>query len=381
MVRVNTRCKKCLITEKCPDTKLDSEKICNHCRKVEAGEIPSTPHFMPDADKRKYVSELDTILRNTRGERAYDCIVGFSGGKDSLYLIHRLRKEYPHLRILAVTVIIGLIFNEKAEKNLKEALGRLDVDHVSIRPRDSFFVKFYRYLIENRPKGGYKRGSYDSKTITAENAGLCVYCHGLVHDVMLNYAAEHRIPLHITGASPGQPLYWFFSQSKEELSRSNVPEFMMNDPFDDLDRSYCWDPGRYPESAIPTVLFPFHVWDYNSEQIRQEIYDAGLISSLKNTSMLKTNCKLNFLMAYVDMHVEGYFNMQPYLSFLIRHKLADRKKWVVPMFLLDNFLVKQEKPVIRQIEKILGIDKEALIDKFRRQKQRDDISAATHCER
>jgi hypothetical protein len=282
-------------------------------------------------------------------------------------LIDKLKRDYPHLRILAVTVIIGLTYNEKAGKNIREALEKLDVDHVSIRPRDSFFRKFYKYLITNRLPGGYKRGSYDSETITPENAGLCVLCHGLVHDAMLNYAAEHRIPLHLTGASPGQPLYWFFSQDEEELARSNVPDFMMNAPFTELDRSYFWDPSRYPRESRPRVYFPLHVWKYNSEGIRQEIFEAGLISSMKNTSMLKTNCKLNFLMSYIDKQVDGHFNMLPYISSLIRQGQAEKKKWVVPMFLLENVLLKRKRPSIRHLEKELDIDTDALVQKFKRQ--------------
>ena len=363
------RCKRCLILDRCPHTAINRDGVCNHCEDHLAGKRPGSPHFLPLEEKQKYADELERILRTTKGDRDYDCIVGYSGGKDSIYLVHKLKRDYPNLRILAATVVMGYAFNDLALKNMEESLAKLDVDHIAIKPRISFYRKFYSYLISHRIPGGYKRGVYDSKTVTEKNAGLCFYCHEIVHDILLNYAAKHEIPLHLTGGSPGQPLYWFFAQDEDDIRQPNIPTFMQSAPFDDMDRSYCWDPGRFPGlTTYPRALFPFHVWEYNAERMREEIYQAGLISSRKNTSMFKTNCKLNFLMVYIDMKIDGYFNMLPYLSFLIRSGLADGRKLRAILFVLENFLMKRKNSAIRQLERDLGVDADEIVSKFKSQR-------------
>lgn len=362
------RCKNCLVTNTCENTVIDENNICNHCNDLKNGTKQKTKHLLSQAEKQKYIDDLDNILKNTKGKKGYDCVVGFSGGKDSMYLIYKLKKDYPNLRILAVTVSVGYVFNKNAVKNLSGILSNLDIDHVTIKPRDSFYKKFFTYLLNNRIPGGYKKGSYDSEVISKQNSSLCVYCHGIIHDILLNYAAQNEIPLQITGSSPAQPLYWFYKQDEEELSRPNIPYFMNEEPFNEADRLYCWNPNRYPNlEQLPIALFPFHVWDYDSEKIRHIIYDAGLISSYKNSSMLNTNCLLNQLMSYIDFKIDGNFNMLPYIGFLIRNGFSEKKKWKSIVFLVENILLKSKKSSIKKLEKDFGINVDDLIEKFRHQ--------------
>lgn len=363
------RCKNCLVTNTCENTEVDENNICNHCNDLKNGNKSKTKHLLSKDEKQKYVNDLDNILKNIKGKKDYDCVVGFSGGKDSMYLVYKLKKDYPNLRILAVTVTVGYVFNKNAENNLSEILAKLDVDHVTIKPRADFYKKLFTYLLNNRIPGGYKKGSYDSEVISKENSSVCVYCHGIIHDILLNYAAQNEIPLQITGASPAQPLYWFYKQDEEELSKPNIPYFMNEEPFNERDRLYCWDPNRYPNlEKLPIALFPFHVWDYDSEKIRKIIYDVGLISSYKSSSMLRTNCLLNQLMSYVDLRIDGNFNMLPYIGFLIRNGFSDKKKWKSTVFLVEKILLRSKNPSIKKLEKDFGINVDDLIEKFKHQK-------------
>ena len=64
-----------------------------------------------------------------RGEGAYDALLLFSGGKDSVYMLKRMRDEFPALRILAFTVD-NTFMSPVAQENVAYLIRKLDVDHL-----------------------------------------------------------------------------------------------------------------------------------------------------------------------------------------------------------------------------------------------------------
>jgi hypothetical protein len=365
---IGKRCKRCLTRDIVPGTTVDSSRVCNHCHDVDKGVKLNSIHFTIAPEKRLQLQkELDLELRNARGPRDYDAVVGFSGGKDSIYLLYKLKKEYPNLRILAATVNQSFL-SDVGTQNVYESLKKLNIDHVFITPRWEFYKKFFKYLLEHRTKGGYKIGVYDSdKRGDQSQTGLCIYCHELVSDIMMVYAMQNEIPLHITGLSPGQPLYEFYHRPVEEVATlDNTPPFMYENPFTDEDRSYFWNPKRYPAgSKFPRMIFPYHVWDYDALKMRREIHQMGLVKDYKKTSPMDSNCKLNYIMSYIDMHIDGYFNMLPYFSFQIRNGMMDKgsvERLVKIMPWMAKFFNKKRIPVIREVEKMLDVDANSIID-------------------
>lgn len=363
------RCKQCLVSENCPDTTINSQKVCNFCEEVAKGVLPKTEHLMSEKEKDQYRQKLDQILKTTRGKGNYDCMVGFSGGKDSVYLLHKLKTEYPNLRILAATVDMSLL-KDQATENIRYSLNKLNIDHVFVKPRIDFYKKFFKYLFEHRVELGYKGGVYDSVRVTEETSGLCVQCHELVSDIMMNYCMELNIPLHITGLSPMQPLYEFFDRDPKLIATEDrTPSFMYKAPFTEQDRIYFWNPKSYPAgSEFPQMLFPYHVWEYNADLFRKTIVEEGYIESYKKTSPANTNCELNLLMAYIDYQIDGYFDMLPYLGILVRHNFMKKEEWGKIIPLLENVLLKFRHPKLKMIEKHLGINADEVIAKYKNQK-------------
>ncbi len=382
--RINSvkRCKRCLVTDKCPLTTIDREYVCNHCRDLERGVWTEEKHFRPEADERCR-ADLDTSLKSARGKGKYDVLVGFSGGKDSTYLIYRLKKDYPHLRILPATIDMGLM-SPVAIENVQEVVNKLDVDHVFLKVRLGFYQKFFKHLFEHRPRYGYKAPSYESKCWSEDNRGFCCYCHGFNDGILLRHAFEQRIPLVLTGLSPGQPWYWFYEMPREEIvGQDHTPAFMHQPPFTQEDRDYCWNPLKYPaRSEFPRMLFPYHVWKWNADEIRRDIHRAGLISDFKKSSTAVTNCRLNYLMALIDYQVDGYFIMTPYAGKLIRHGMADKEEWshqfqAVEFMLARVPAMKKKLPflarlpkfqILKEVEKWLDVDAEGLVQRYRAEK-------------
>ena len=87
------RCSRCLLPETHETLVLDAEGVCNVCR---AQEVKAEINW-PDR-----LEQLDALVSEYRGRYRYDCLVPFSGGKDSTWTLHYLMKRYPGLKPLVV---------------------------------------------------------------------------------------------------------------------------------------------------------------------------------------------------------------------------------------------------------------------------------------
>ena len=54
-----------------------------------------------------YEADFERTLSECKGQGEYDCLVPLSGGKDSIYLLYRLKVECK-LKVLAFTVDVNI---------------------------------------------------------------------------------------------------------------------------------------------------------------------------------------------------------------------------------------------------------------------------------
>ena len=82
------RCINCNLPETHETISFDDKGICNICNnyKLKRSKI--------DWSLRK--KDLDKLIQDHKGKLDYDCIVPFSGGKDSTWTVYYLVKEYSH---------------------------------------------------------------------------------------------------------------------------------------------------------------------------------------------------------------------------------------------------------------------------------------------
>lgn len=78
-------CKRCVLPESAEAVGFDDEGVCSVCRQAEVKH-----HEIDWAERRKI---LDEIVGNYRGKGQYDCIIPFSGGKDSTFQLWYVVKE------------------------------------------------------------------------------------------------------------------------------------------------------------------------------------------------------------------------------------------------------------------------------------------------
>lgn len=311
--RLSRRCTQCGASEKM--LPLGSDGVCSECAQQNARGLP--PRRERDTALE---AELGAILAAAQGSGTgnHDVLVMFSGGKDSTYLVQRMKNDHPGLRILACTVDNGFM-SPVARRNLDEVLPRLDIDHVFLRPHRQFYLKLFRYaLMHLNAEGSYGTVDFSDGEFMLDSAR--------------KLAAEKGIPLILCGYSRyqvenGLGLHHFESPPEaERRPRTATAGLALADIFDDADQRLWWQGQTRPGTDVPRLLFPLYAWDLEEAEIKRQVVAWGLIQD-RNQSPIVTNHRLIPLLGVVDVHRFGYSSFEKEFCRMIREGKADRESW------------------------------------------------------
>lgn len=114
------RCSKCLLPDTFPYIHYDSKGVCNYCHSYKPKGLT--------VDKRPQFEEVLKKYRRNDGKQ--DCIVAFSGGRDSSYGLHLLVKEFG-MKPLTFTYDWGLV-TDLARRNIARMTGKLGVENILV---------------------------------------------------------------------------------------------------------------------------------------------------------------------------------------------------------------------------------------------------------
>lgn len=118
------RCSKCVMLETQDMISFDKDGVCATCRQIE--------YKQNKINWNEREKELVKVLDEYRGQGTHDCIVPFSGGKDSTFQAYILARKYK-LRPLLVNFDHGFyrpILLENTERTIK----KLGVDYLKFKP-------------------------------------------------------------------------------------------------------------------------------------------------------------------------------------------------------------------------------------------------------
>jgi hypothetical protein len=260
-------------------------------------------------DKKKAAEGFKKIIEENKDKGKYDCLLLFSGGKDSSYLLYLLAKEYG-LNTLAVTVDVGVL-TSLAKENIKRVPEKLGVDHVFVEPEKEFLKKLFRYYMfhPNKP------------TLTSS---ICEVCQNLMRSSGIIMAVEKKIPIVTMAYNENEARG--LEMPNEKIQESWVPKHLYDEPFNEKDRKYFWDPKRYNKQDIPRFVYPYWATGFPGvEFIIKRLEELGLASK-KQSNPLYTNCWFHWLTMYLDFNMKGH---NPYYRLqydLIRRKQVGRTK-------------------------------------------------------
>jgi hypothetical protein len=114
------RCSRCLLPETMPFISYDEEGVCNYCRAYE--------HRGSFLKGEKALEEFVSKYRSASGEP--DCIVGFSGGRDSVYGLDYFMNHLD-MHPIVFTYDWGMV-NDLARRNQARVCGKLGVEQIVV---------------------------------------------------------------------------------------------------------------------------------------------------------------------------------------------------------------------------------------------------------
>lgn len=286
-------CKKCILPENYMNTTINDDGICNYC--VDAQTVT---RISPEKREKAH-KEFEATVNKPKRRGKYDCIVAFSGGKDSTYLLYLLTTKYK-LNALAVTIDTGF-FNRVAHKNIYKTTKKLNVDHVFLKPREDIFIKLYSHILTN------------IDPLTTSRHDICMECFKIKSNLLINLAIEKDISDIFIGWSPHEPDHFindFFYRYSDEMSDENLRDFFsiphaLRNVLTEEEKSCFADIDSLNIREIPQLLAPFHILEYDSQDIMKKLVQLDLISRNRVHSNV-TNCYLTRLMIYLDIKTLGY---------------------------------------------------------------------------
>lgn len=112
-------CTRCVMDTSDPDIIFDEEGVCHHCKRYD-----NLRNNRYEKSTEKF-QEIIEHIRKRGKNHAYDCLVAFSGGTDSSYMLHKLKDS--GLRVLAVHFNSGWNAPE-ATHNVRTMTEKIGVD-------------------------------------------------------------------------------------------------------------------------------------------------------------------------------------------------------------------------------------------------------------
>ncbi len=301
------RCTKCLMLERVRGVTFDNGE-CNYCRE--------DAFFISDADRKEYLEDFhETVESLKKHDGKYNCILAFSGGKDSAYLLHLLINEYG-LRPLPVTVDTGFL-NPIAIENIARLLKIFKVDHQYIRPDVELFKSIYRYYLTTKDM---------DQNILFENCNLCT----AFMDIEMSFLAEDLgIPVIFSGISPDETRFLkdFFRSDQTigyDLPKKEVLKGldMREKEIKGMSTTIYDAVQRYKKvDKKIRILFPFHALPYDPNVVRAKLKEQKLINKNKSHPLV-TNCTINWILIYSLIKKTGH---NPYI-WMISDLVRDNPK-------------------------------------------------------
>jgi glutamine---fructose-6-phosphate transaminase (isomerizing) len=112
------RCTKCLLPETMPFIRFDSAGVCNYCQNYKPRNIPRPKE------------ELLELLEPYRRKVGNDCIVPFSGGRDSCYGLHLVVNELK-MKPVTYTYDWGMV-TDLGRRNISRICADLGVENIIV---------------------------------------------------------------------------------------------------------------------------------------------------------------------------------------------------------------------------------------------------------
>ena len=182
------KCVKCGLPETYETIEFNSDGTCNICSQKDFKDVNI------NWNERK--QQLDALIGEYRDRHDYDCIVPFSGGKDSTFTLFYLVKEYK-LKPLVIQFNHGF-FRPNLLKNNERTFKKLGVDVLSFSPNWKVVKKLMLEAL-------IRKGDF------------CWHCHTGIFSFPMQIAIKFNVPLIFWGEPSSEyTAYYDYKDNKIE---------------------------------------------------------------------------------------------------------------------------------------------------------------------
>ena len=168
------RCGRCVLSDEYPGVAFDADGVCNYC----AAWDERWGSFDAPSAVRQFTEICESVKRR---HHRYNCLVPFSGGRDSSYVLYLAKVKFG-LHPLAVTFNNGF-FTDEALSNIHRIVQQLGCGHILHSPDWEMLRQMYA-------------------TALTRAGEFCSICSTGIRYVTLKYQRAYRIPLILTGTAP-----------------------------------------------------------------------------------------------------------------------------------------------------------------------------------
>jgi len=308
------RCSRCVLPETHETIVFDNQGICNICRQHQY----KKEAINWEAKKR----ELDELIEHYRGKYDYDCLVPFSGGKDSTWTLYYLVKEYG-LKPLVVRFDHGFLRPNVLENTIR-TIRKLGVDFHNFTPNWRLVQKFMLQSF-------------------LEKGDFCWHCHTGIFAYPMWVAIKYNVPLVFWGEPSAEYTAYYSYDQPEEVDEKRFNRFV-NLGISAQDMAIRLG-GKMDERALKPFTYPplrelrkinfrsvclgsFIPWDVKTQSriIQEELGWKG--DEVENVppgySYEKIECYLQGVRDYIKYIKRGYTRPSHLVSIDIRNSRLTR---------------------------------------------------------
>ena len=189
------RCSRCGLPETYETIEFDEFGVCNIClqHKFKKEKV--------NWDNRRQM--LGELIEQYRGKHEYDCIIPFSGGKDSTFTLYHLVNEYK-IKPLVVQFNHGFL-RPNLLKNNERTFKKLNVDVISFTPN---WKVVKRLMLESLIRKG----------------DFCWHCHTGIFSYPMHIAIKFQTPLVFWG-EPSSEYAAYYDYRDDEVETVDETRF------------------------------------------------------------------------------------------------------------------------------------------------------------
>lgn len=314
-------CSKCVTPETAESLIFDENNTCSACKQI------SFKNEKVDWADRKV--QFENLIAKHKNKFDYDCVVPFSGGKDSTFALWYIVK-IKNLKPLVVRFDHNFL-RETVQKNTEKTITKLGVDFLNFKPNFNIVKKM---MFESL----FRRGDF------------CWHCHVGVNAFPIRIAIEKNIPLLIYGEPSAEygSFYNYNNLEFQDVERFNktgnlginaedmigmIKQRYPNEKIDERDfRPFIFPSQKElnEKNIVGTYLGNYIPWDVKEQVkiIKKELHWEGdeVEGIPEEYDYEKIECYMQGVRDYIKFIKRGFGRTSHLVSIDIRNNRMSREQ-------------------------------------------------------